>query len=247
MNINPRVAVITPTYNERGSITELIERIYSLSLPNLEVIIVDDSSPDGTGIIADELAKKYPIHVIHRIHKEGLGRAYIFAFTQLLALPLEKRPDYVIQIDADLSHDPADIPRFLERIELCDVVLGSRYIRGGGIENWSRLRRIISKFGNIYASLMLNMPQHDLTSGFKCFRREVFETINLSNISSVGYNFQIEMSYQAYKNGYSICEIPIIFTERKFGTSKFNIKIILESFWKVLLLRIQEQRTKNKS
>ncbi len=228
-----------PTYNERGTITELIERLFALPLP-LNAVIVDDNSPDGTGEAAEELAKKYPIFVIHNPKKEGLGVAYTRAFTELLALPPRVRPDYIMQMDADFSHNPADILRFLEKIESCDVVLGSRYIRGGGIENWDAFRRFISCLGNIYASLVLGLPYRDLTSGYKCFRAEVLQSIDLNSISSVGYNFQIETTYLARKKGFRVCEIPIVFTERKTGTSKFNIWIIIESFVKVILLRFRK-------
>ncbi|TSC80081.1 MAG: hypothetical protein G01um101429_285 [Parcubacteria group bacterium Gr01-1014_29] len=237
---SPRVTVITPTYNEKESIAELIRRIHDLHIENLDIVVVDDNSPDGTGSLAERLGQQYPIRVIHRAKKEGLGKAYIHAFKEVLALGPETKPDYIIQMDADLSHDPASIPRFLEKIESCDVVLGSRYTRGGGIENWSLIRRMVSRFGNIYASLVLGIPYRDLTSGFKCFRREVLEAIDFTNISSVGYNFQIETTYYAHRNKLKICEIPIIFTERKQGTSKFNVGIIVESFWKVLLLRFRK-------
>lgn len=238
MASDPNVMIITPTYNEHAALPDLIQRIASLGIPHCTVVVVDDNSPDGTGALADDLAKAYPIHVIHRPRKEGLGKAYVQAFMKLLTLPPETRPTYVIQMDADLSHNPADIPRFLEKIESCDVVLGSRYVRGGSIENWDAIRRFISRFGNIYASLALGLPFRDLTSGYKCFRFEVLKELDFMSISSIGYNFQIETTYRAYKKGFRICEIPIIFTERKTGMSKFNIGIILESFWKVLLLRL---------
>lgn len=237
---HPRITVVIPTYNEKGSLAELIQQIHRLNIENLNSIVVDDNSPDGTGEAADELASTFPTRVIHRSHKEGLGRAYVHAFTELRELPTEIQPHYIIQIDADLSHNPADIPRFLEKIKSCDVVLGSRYIRGGDIENWGTLRRFISRFGNIYASLVIGLPIRDLTSGYKCFRFEVLKELDLPSISSIGYNFQIETTYRAYKKGFRVCEIPIIFTERKTGTSKFNIGIIVESFWKVLLLRLQK-------
>lgn len=236
----PLVTIVIPTYNECDSITEILQRVFSLKIPNLSMIIVDDNSPDGTGTLAQELGQHYPTRVIHRAKKEGLGKAYIHAFKEILALPPKIKPDYVIQMDADLSHDPASIPRFMEKIESCDVVLGSRYMRGGGIENWSLIRRMVSRFGNIYASRILGMPYRDLTSGFKCFRREVLEAIDFTNISSVGYNFQIETTYYAHRDKFKICEIPIIFTERKHGTSKFNVGIIVESFWKVLMLRFRK-------
>lgn len=241
MSVSPRISVITPTYNEKGSLAELVRRIFDLGIENLDVLVVDDNSPDGTGTLADELSKQYPVGVIHRKSKEGLGKAYVQAMNEIIALPAHLRSDFVIQMDADLSHNPSDIPRFLERIQSCDIVLGSRYIAGGGIEQWNLTRRIISRIGNVYASLVLGLPYRDLTSGYKCFRREVLEKLPLSALSTIGYSFQIETTWEAHKKGYRIGEISIIFTERKTGTSKFNIGIILESFWKVLLLRFKRQ------
>lgn len=237
---NPHITVVVPTFNEAEAITELVERIFSLPLSNLDVVIVDDNSPDNTGVIADNLSKRYPIRVIHRSSKEGLGKAYIHVFTELLSMTRDLRPEYIIQIDADLSHNPADIPRFLEKIESCDVVLGSRYVTGGDIEYWSLFRRLVSRLGNAYAALVLGLPYKDLTSGYKCFRREVLEAIRLNTLSSTGYNFQIETTYEAHKRGFRICEIPLVFTERKFGSSKFHIGIIAESFIKVLMLRFMK-------
>jgi dolichol-phosphate mannosyltransferase len=229
------VSIIIPTYNEKENIQLLIEQIFQLNIPNLLLVVADDNSPDGTGDVADVLSKKYPIYVIHRPRKMGLGTAYIQAFRHAIA----SGPDYVIHMDADLSHDPAAIPRFLEEIKKCDVVLGSRYVAGGKIENWGFARKLISKFGNLYARLVLSLPYKDLTGGYKCFRREVLERIDLENLSSRGYNFQIETTYYAHTRGYKICEIPIVFKERKKGQSKFNIAIIVESFFKVLLLRLR--------
>ncbi|TSC73558.1 MAG: dolichol-phosphate mannosyltransferase [Parcubacteria group bacterium Gr01-1014_70] len=237
MSHSPHVTVVTPTYNEKESLAELIHRICELPIENLDIIVVDDNSPDGTGALADELATKFPLRVIHRSQKEGLGKAYGDVFSELAARPAHMRPDFIIQMDADLSHNPSDIPRFLERVHTCDVVLGSRYMIGGGIENWGVIRRCISRFGNIYASVVLGLPYRDLTSGYKCFCAEVLGAIDFAAINSIGYNFQIETTHAAHKKRFRICEIPIMFTERKFGASKFNIGIILESFWKVLMLR----------
>lgn len=237
MSAPPHITVVVPTYNEKDSLRELVEQIFTIRITNLDVLVVDDNSPDGTGALADSLSKKYPLRVIHRKEKQGLGKAYMQAFSEILALPSGQRPDLIIQMDADLSHNPSDIPRFLERIETCDIVLGSRYVPGGNIENWDMFRRFISRFGNIYAAYILNLPYRDLTGGYKCFRIKVLQTLNLTAVSSIGYNFQIEMTYLANKKGFRICEIPILFTERKTGVSKFNIGIMLESFWKVILLR----------
>jgi len=234
---NPKIVVVTPTYNERDNLPVLVARIFSLGIHNLELIVVDDNSPDGTGELAEELSQKYSIKVIHRPQKMGLGTAYIEAFKFILQS--RNPPNYIIQIDADLSHDPKVIPIMLKKIEDCDLVLGSRYIRGGGVENWNFTRRLVSRFGNIYARFILGMPIYDMTGGFKCYRREVLEKINFDFLSSIGYNFQIETTYKAYRLGYKICEIPIIFKERKTGSSKFNLGIILESFFKVLILRFR--------
>lgn len=229
------IFVVTPTYNEKDNLPLLVEKIFNLKIPNLTLVIVDDNSPDGTGKLADKLAESYPIQVIHRSQKLGLGTAYTTAFEQIL----KEKPNYIIQMDADLSHDPTMIPKMLESITTCDVVIGSRYVKAGGIENWNWSRRLISRFGNLYARLILNLPYRDLTGGFKCWRRKVLEKIDFNALSSIGYNFQIETTYRAHKLGCKIKEIPIIFSERKVGDSKFNASIILESFIKVLLLRLR--------
>jgi len=231
------IFVVTPTYNERNNLEILSKKIFDLKIPELKLIVVDDNSPDGTGKFAEELAKIYPVKVIHREKKMGLGTAYAQAFKEII---VQDRPNYIIQMDTDLSHDPAIIPQMLKKIVDCDLVLGSRYVPGGKIENWNFFRRMISRWGNIYARFILGLPYKDLTGGFKCFRREVLENIDLDSLSSVGYNFQIETTYAAHKKGYKICEIPITFTERRGGVSKFNIGIIFESFWKVFLLRFRK-------
>lgn len=233
------IIVVTPTYNEKENLGALVEAVFGLGILGLKMVVVDDNSPDGTGKLAEELSKVYPLQVIHRPQKAGLGSAYTSAFKKILQ---EDRPDFIVQMDADLSHDPAAIPQFLEAIKNCDLVLGSRYILGGKIENWEFSRKLISRFGNLYARLVLGLPYRDLTGGFKCFRREVLENIDLDSLSSVGYNFQIETTYKAHQMGYKIVEVPITFTERKFGSSKFNLKIILESFFKVLLLKFRWPR-----
>ncbi len=233
----PKIVVVTPTYNERDNLPVLVERIFSLGIDKLSIIVVDDNSPDGTGQLAEGLAQKYPIKVIHRSEKRGLGTAYIEAFKFILKS--QNPADYIMQIDADLSHDPAVIPMMIKKAGECDLVLGSRYIRGGGVENWNFTRRLISRFGNIYARFILGMPIYDMTGGFKCYRREVLEKINFDSLSSIGYNFQIETTYRVYRLGYKVREIPIIFKERKTGSSKFNLGIILESFFKVLILRFR--------
>ncbi|MEK7564890.1 MAG: polyprenol monophosphomannose synthase [Patescibacteria group bacterium] len=232
-----KAVVVIPTYNERSNIIEVIEKIFALGLNDLEVLVVDDNSPDGTAEVVKELSLKYPIKLLSRAKKEGLGKAYVSAFK--LILSAQDKPDYIIQMDADLSHNPKNILDFLHKIGEWDLVLGSRYIKGGGTENWDVIRKMVSRFGNIYAQLILSLPYKDLTGGFKCWKRGVLEKINLDSLNSTGYNFQIETTYKAQKLGYKICETPIIFTERKTGKSKFNLGIIWESFIKVLWLRIK--------
>ena len=230
-----KVTAIIPTYNEKENLKNLIEQIFALNIQGLSVLVVDDNSPDGTGKLADELAQKYPLEILHREKKEGIGKAYIAAFRKVLAA--EEKPDFIIQMDADLSHDPAIIPMFLEKIRECDLVLGSRYIPGGKIVNWDKIRQAISRFGNFYARAVLGLPYKDITGGFKCFRREVLESIDINALNSIGYCFQIETTFLARQKGFKICEVPITFTERKFGVSKFNFGIMLESFIKVFLMR----------
>ena len=234
-----KTIVIIPTYNEKSNIAEIIEKLFSLKINSLEVLVVDDNSPDGTAEVVRKLAQKYPVNLIVRSEKRGLGTAYTAAFKNILSQP--GSPDIIIQMDADLSHDPAVIPVFLNQIKNCDVVLGSRYIKGGGVKNWNFFRRIVSRWSNVYARVILGLPYRDLTGGFKCWKREVLEKIDLDSLSSVGYNFQIETTYKAHRLGYKICEVPITFTERKQGESKFNLGIIVESFIKVLRLKIKNE------
>ena len=230
------IYIIIPTYNEKNNIGKLLSQIFDLPIEGLNVLVVDDNSPDGTGRLIDELkTKNSNLDVLHRTQKGGLGPAYIAGFKEVLA----RGADYIFEMDADLSHDPKYIPEFLKAIKESDLVLGSRYVKGGGVANWNLARRLISRFGNIYAWLILGLPFKDLTGGFKCFRRRVLENISLTDLSSVGYNFQIETTYKVYSAGFKIKEIPIIFTERTEGKSKFSFKIILESFWKVLELRLK--------
>lgn len=229
-----RILVITPTYNERENLPELAKQIFDLAIPGLELLVVDDNSPDGTGEVADELKALYPAHVIHRSKKEGLGPAYI----EGMRWAIQNGYELIVQMDCDLSHDPKDIPRFIRASENADVVLGSRYVEGGGTENWSYLRKLISRFGSLYARFILRMPYRDLTGGYKCFHVDILKRLLERNTSSVGYNFQIEMTYYAHRYGAKIVEIPIIFRERTIGKSKFNIGIMIESFLQVIRLRI---------
>jgi len=232
-----RIFIVIPTYNEKGNIEKLLTQIFNLKITGLNVLVVDDSSPDGTGEIVEGLKKSNSsLDILHRNKKEGLGKAYMAGFKKVLAQGAE----IIIQMDADLSHDPKYIQNFLESIENHDLVLGSRYIKDGGVTNWNFIRRAISKFGNIYAGVILGLPYKDLTGGFKCYRANTLKKVIDSNLSSLGYNFQIETTYLAHKLKYSIVETPIIFAERTIGKSKFNFKIILEGFLKVLFLRFKK-------
>jgi len=232
-----KIYIIIPTYNERNNIAKLLSQIFSLGIEELNVLVVDDNSPDGTGQLVEQLKRSNPkLDILHRQEKAGLGPAYVAGFKEAIV----RGADYIFEMDADLSHNSKYIPEFLEAIKDHDLVLGSRYIKGGGTENWNWLRKLVSQAGNIYARLILGLPFKDITGGFKCYHREVLEKIGLGDLSSVGYNFQIETTYKVYKLGFKIVEIPIIFTERAEGKSKFNFKIIRESFWQVLKLRFKK-------
>jgi len=230
--------VVVPTYNERENIEELIEKTLSTS-PDIDILIVDDNSPDGTGEIAEKIAKENPrVKVLHRPGKMGLGSAYVEGFKWAL----KKGYDFIMEMDADFSHNPEDIPRFIEKIKEYDLVIGSRYTDGVSVVNWPISRLLLSYFANIYARTVTGVPIMDLTGGFKCFRREVLESINLDTIMSDGYAFQIEMNYRAYKKGFRITEIPIIFIERRAGSSKMSKKIVWEAFWLVWKLRFGRKK-----
>lgn len=232
-----RITIVVPTYNEAESIGVLARKIFDLGLKDLNMFVVDDGSPDGTAEVVRTMARDYPVELMSRDQKNGLGRAYAAAFREILSK--KDTPDFIVQMDADLSHNPAVIPEMIKKMGECDLVLGSRYVKGGGIENWGFLRRLVSRWGNAYARFVLDLPYRDLTGGFKCWRRETLEKIDLNSLSSVGYNFQIETTYKAHQLGFKICEVPMIFTERKLGASKFNLRIMFESFIKVLLLRLK--------
>lgn len=227
------ISIILPTYNEKDNLKKLINEILAVFDKNKisgNIIIIDDNSPDGTGKIAKKLSIIHfnQVFYLSRPNKQGLGSAYILGFKKALGLG----SNYIFEMDADLSHSPNDLPRFLKEIKNYDLVLGSRYIKNGKVENWNLNRKLISKGGAIYAKTILGLPIKDLTSGFKCFRRKVLEKINLDNIKSDGYSFQIELTYRAVKLGFKIKEIPITFYERKSGISKFSKKI----FWEAVLM-----------
>ncbi|HZD85988.1 MAG TPA: polyprenol monophosphomannose synthase [Gemmatimonadaceae bacterium] len=229
-----RALVIVPTYNERFNIARLIPAILAQD-PSLEILVVDDGSPDGTGAIVDGIATNNPrVHVIHREGKLGLGTAYIAGFRWAL----ERKYDLVFEMDADFSHNPERLPEFLEAIRESDVVLGSRYQDGHvNVVNWPMSRLFLSYAANIYARFVTGLPIFDTTGGFKCFRRNVLESIDLNSVKSNGYAFQIEMSYRAWKRGFRLLEIPIIFVDRTEGVSKMSKKIVREAIWMVWRLR----------
>jgi dolichol-phosphate mannosyltransferase len=233
-----RVWVVIPTYNEAENI-EAILRATSAELDRLvpgqyRILVVDDSSPDGTGQLADAVANELePVEVLHRQTKTGLGHAYLAGFAEALAGGAE----LVIEMDADFSHDPAYLAALLEGAKDADLVLGSRYVRGGGIENWGIVRRLISRGGCLYARWILGVGVHDLTGGFKCIRREVLEGIDLESVRAEGYVFQIEVSYRAILAGFRVREVPIVFRDRTTGTSKMSARIAIEAMWLVPRLR----------
>lgn len=228
-----RAVVCLPTYNERENVERMVR---ALGEHGVSVLVIDDNSPDGTGEIADRLADELDyVDVLHRARKEGLGPAYLAGFARALADGAE----LVLEMDCDFSHDPADVPRLVAAAEDADVVLGSRYVEGGSIANWGPLRRLISEGGSLYARLLLGVPVRDLTGGFKCYRREVLERIDLGAITSKGYAFQIETTYRALRAGFRVKEIPITFVDREHGGSKMSRTIVLEAIWKVPALRLR--------
>lgn len=221
------ILVIIPTYNERKNIIELIERISDINL-NLDLLFIDDNSPDGTGEILKELSlENNSINIISRSGKLGLGTAYVVGFKWAI----KKDYDYVIQMDADLSHNPLDIIRFSEEMNNSDLVIGSRYLDGFNVVNWPLRRLLLSYFANLYAKMLTGIPINDLTGGFKCFNIDVLKNIDLNKVSSEGYSFQIEMNYLAFMNNAKIKEISIIFTDRTVGESKMSKKIIFEAIF----------------
>lgn len=226
--------VIIPTYNERENLPDIVPAILGLG-DCFDVLVVDDNSPDGTGQLADLLANGNPrVAVIHRQEKRGLGTAYVAGFEQALT----QGYDYVFEMDADFSHDPADLPRLLAAAESADVVIGSRWVGGGGARNWSWLRTFISRGGSIFARTVLGLPIADLTSGFKCFRREVLASLNLRSVGSNGYAFQVEVNYLCSRQGFRIAEVPIVFVDRRVGKSKMSSGIVLEAMLMVLRYRL---------
>ena len=232
--MSERALVIVPTYNERENVERLVATVLSQD-PRLDVLVVDDGSPDGTGDIADNIAMREPrLNVLHRASKLGLGTAYLAGF----AWALERDYAYIFEMDADFSHDPAHLPQFLAAIEHADLVLGSRYRNNRvTVVNWPVTRLLLSFFANIYARVITGHQLYDATGGFKCFRRRVLESIDLGAVRSNGYAFQIEMSFRAWKKGFRIVEIPIVFVDRTEGQSKMSKRIVREAIWMVWRLR----------
>jgi dolichol-phosphate mannosyltransferase len=232
-----RATICLPTYNERENLEAMIRALGAVLRDGDRVLVIDDASPDGTGEIADGLAAELGfVDVRHRARKEGLGPAYLAGFRQALAGDAE----LVLEMDCDFSHDPADVPRLIKAAEDgADLVLGSRYVPGGSIPNWGFTRRLISSFGNLYARAILGSRIHDLTGGFKCFRRVVLETVDLAAIESKGYAFQIETTYRVVRAGFRVVEVPISFVDRTAGTSKMSRAVVLEAVRTVPLLRLR--------
>jgi dolichol-phosphate mannosyltransferase len=230
-----RLLIIFPTYNERENIEKIVHAVLPMD-PRVNVLIVDDNSPDGTGKIADKLVKMDPrVNVLHRPKKEGLGQAYIAGFRWAI----ERQFDYIMEMDADFSHGPEYIRDFLREIKEYDLVIGSRYIKGVNVVNWPMSRLLLSYFANMYSRIVTGLRLRDATGGFKCFRRRVLEVINLDKVHSTGYAFQIEISMRAWKKGFTMIEIPITFIDRMAGQSKMSKRIVREAIWMVWWLRIQ--------
>jgi dolichol-phosphate mannosyltransferase len=233
----PRAVVCLPTYNERENLEAMIQALGEvLDTSQDGVLVVDDGSPDGTGDIADGLSEALPwVSVLHRPEKQGIGPAYVAGFRHALA----NGADLVLEMDCDFSHNPADVARLIAAAGDAELVLGSRYVEGGGTENWGLLRRFVSRGGCLYAQVLLGVRVRDLTGGFKCFRREALEAIDLDAVSARGYGFQIETTYRVLRAGLRVQEIPIRFTERRAGASKMTGTIVLEAMWRVPLLRLR--------
>jgi len=235
VNKSHRALIIFPTYNERDNIEKIVHAVLPLDA-RIHVLIVDDNSPDGTGKLADKLAgSEEKVFVLHRTNKEGLGKAYIAGFRWAI----EEGFDYIFEMDADFSHGPEYIKDFLREISDHDLVIGSRYISGVNVINWPMSRLLLSYFANVYTRIATGLPLRDATGGFKCFRREVLEAIDLDKVRASGYSFQIEMSMRAWKKGFRLKEIPIVFIDRVAGQSKMSKKIMREAIWMVWALRLK--------
>jgi len=229
-----KALVIIPTYNEIENIERIINEVFHYT-PDIHILVVDDNSPDGTAQLVKKLQEKYPaVHLLQREKKDGLGQAYLAGFK----FALQNGYEYIFEMDADFSHDPKEITNFLKAVDEADMVLGSRYIRGVNVVNWPLRRLLLSYFANMYTRFVTGMPVQDATGGFKCIRREVLEAIDFDSIHSSGYAFQIELTFKAWRKGFKIKEIPIIFVDRVYGQSKLSRKIMWEAMFLVWKLRI---------
>ncbi len=230
-----KTLVVIPTYNERENLVELLDRIFAQPVDDLGVLIVDDASPDGTGALAEEIKARDPrVEVLHRAGKLGLGSAYVAGFRYAL----ERDYEFVFEMDADFSHNPDSLPEFLREIEGADLVVGSRYLNGVTVVNWPLLRLVLSYGANLYTRIITGLPLKDATGGFKCFRRRVLQALDLSRVRSDGYGFQIEINFKAWRKGFRIREIPILFVDRRAGVSKMSRRIVWEAAWMVWRLRV---------
>jgi dolichol-phosphate mannosyltransferase len=230
-----KILVIIPTYNEAENIRKLIKKIRDLDIQGLFILVVDDNSPDGTSAIVEKIAQTNShVNLITRPSKMGLGTAYVEGFK----FALREGFEFIFEMDADFSHDPTDIPRFLEKVDGYDLVIGSRYLTGVNVINWPLSRLLLSLAANWYTRMITRLPVKDCTSGFKCFRRHVLESIDLDQVSSDGYSFQIEMTYKAWQKNFKLVELPIIFVDRTKGNSKMNRKVMWEAAWMVWKLRL---------
>jgi len=228
--------VCVPTYNERENIERMVRTLHDLGV---DVLVIDDNSPDGTGDIADRLAGELEgVSVLHRPRKEGLGPAYLAGFERALA----DGADLILEMDCDFSHDPADVPRLIAAAEDADLVLGSRYVAGVGVENWGLCRRALSRGGSWYARTVLGVPVRDLTGGFKCFRRELLERLVREGFETAGFGFQVEVTYRSLRSGATVREVPIRFRDREAGESKMSSRIVIEALWRVVELRLRAAR-----
>jgi dolichol-phosphate mannosyltransferase len=232
----PSTVIVIPTYNERDCLRQIVPAVRA-AVPHADILVVDDNSPDGTGQLADELAAADPrVQVLHRAHKQGLGAAYLAAF--LFTLDSERSWKRIVQMDADFSHDPADVPRLLAALDAgADLAIGSRYVDGGGTENWGLARRLISRGGGTYARSVLGIDIQDLTAGFKAWNATTLRGIDLNAVSAKGYGFQIEMTFRALRNGFRVVEVPIKFIDRRVGQSKMSGTIFFEALTLVWSLR----------
>jgi dolichol-phosphate mannosyltransferase len=239
MGPQPSIWLVLPTYNEAENIEAVVAAASERLPAGVHVLVVDDDSPDGTGRIAERIAAADgDVSVLHRASKDGIGPAYIAGFRRAL----DAGAELVVQMDADLSHDPADLPRLLDAAGDADLVVGSRYVAGGGVADWGAARRAISRAGSLYARGVLGVPVHDLTSGFKAFHRRVLEAIDFASISSRGYAFQVETTYRAWRSGFDVVEIPIRFSDRRVGDSKMSGQIVVEAALRVPAMRLRRPR-----